>query len=311
MAYDLLYDGASDSGQYMPKILVADDVDGDRSLIVKLFKKRPFSDVIAVGTGEEALGLLGDGPADVLLAGSSLPDLDAETLFERARELQPALPIIFLTRERPDESMVKALHLGAASYVPRSQIARSVEDTVERVLSLCEKSVIGTRLLDTMTASSMAFELPGDPSLFSDVIHYLLEQMDHFGLLGSLDRISVGVAIQEALLNAWIHGNLEIDSSRKKDGFFAYDRLVQERKERAPYRDRKVTVRSSFDASVGRIEIEDEGKGFDVSTVPDPRLPENVKRPSGRGLFLMRQFFDEVSYNDVGNKVTLVKHRLS
>ena len=208
------------------------------------------------------------------------------------------MPIIFLTRERPDESIVKALHLGAASYVPRSRIARSVEDTVERVLSLCEKAVIGTRLLDTMTESSMVFELPGDPSLFSDVIHYLLEQIDHFALRGSLDRISIGVAIQEALLNAWVHGNLEIESSSRKEDFDAFDRLIEERRRTAQFSNRKVTVRSKFNASEGRIEIRDEGRGFDVSTVPDPRLPENVRRPSGRGLFLMRQFFDDVHYND-------------
>ena len=296
--------------KYMPKILVADDIRGDRSLIVKLFKKRPFSDVIAVESGEEVLALLDAGPADVLLAGSSLPDMDAQTLFKEARKRQPSLPIIFLTRERPDESIVKALHLGAVSYVPRSRIARSVEDTVERVLSLCEKAVIGTRLLDTMTESSMVFELPGDPSLFSDVIHYLLEQIDHFALRGSLDRISIGVAIQEALLNAWVHGNLEIESSSRKEDFDAFDRLIEERRRTAQFSNRKVTVRSKFNASEGRIEIRDEGRGFDVSTVPDPRLPENVRRPSGRGLFLMRQFFDDVHYNDTGNCVTLIKRAI-
>ena len=75
--------------EYMPKILVADDIRGDRSLIVKLFKKRPFSDVIAVESGEEVLALLDAGPADVLLAGSSLPDMDAQTLFKEARKRQP------------------------------------------------------------------------------------------------------------------------------------------------------------------------------------------------------------------------------
>lgn len=294
----------------MPKILVADDIRGDRTLIVKLFKKRPFSDVIAVESGQEVLELLDAGPADVLLAGSNLPDMDAQTLFKEARKRQPNVPIIFLTRERPDESIVQALHLGAASYVPRSRIARSVEDTVVRVLSLCERAVIGTRLLDTMTESSMVFDLPGDPSLFSDVIHYLLEQMEHFELRGSLDRISIGVAIQEALLNAWVHGNLEIESSSRKEGFDAFDRLIAERSRTAPFSDRKVTVRSKFNASEGRIEIGDEGRGFDVSTVPDPRLPENVRRPSGRGLFLMRQFFDDVRYNDTGNCVTLIKRAI-
>lgn len=291
----------------MPRILVADDVQGDRSLIVKLFNKRPFSDVIAVDNGHEVLKLLDAGPADVLLAASSLPDIDAETLLGEARRRQPTLPIVFLTREGPDETVVNVLHLGAASYVPRSRIARSVEDTVVRILSLCEKTALGTRLLDTMSASSTVFTLPGDPSLFSDVIHYLLELMDHYALLGSVDRISIGVAIQEALLNAWVHGNLEIQSSTKKAGFDAYDRLVEERRGAAPFCDRKIVVRSELDASVGRIDVQDEGRGFDVSTVPDPTLPENVVRPSGRGLFLMRQFFDEVSYNATGNCVTLLK----
>ncbi len=291
----------------MPRILVADDVHSDRTLIVRLFDKRPFSDVIAVESGEEVLELLEAGPADVLLAGSSLPDIDAATLFEEARKRQPALPIVFLTREGPDETVVKVLHLGAASYVPRSRIARSVEDTVVRILSLCEKTALGTRLLDTMSASSTVFMLPGDPSLFSDVIHYLLELMDHYELLGSMDRISVGVAIQEALLNAWVHGNLDIASSSKKEGFKTFDRLIEERRKAAPFGDRKITVRSEFNPAQGKIEVEDEGAGFDVAAVPDPTLPENVGRPSGRGLFLMRQFFDEVSYNDTGNRVTLVK----
>lgn len=291
----------------MPRILVADDVHNDRTLIVRLFEKRPFSDVIAVESGSEVLELLEAGPADVLLAGSSLPDIDAATLFEEARKRQPALPIVFLTPGGADETVVTVLHLGAASYVPRSRIARSVEDTVVRVLSLCEKTALGTRLLDTMNASSTTFVLPGDPSLFSDVIHYLLELTDHYQLLGQVDRISVGVAIQEALLNAWIHGNLEIASSTKQEGFEVYDRLIDERRRTAPFGDRTITVRSEFTRTLGKIEIQDEGPGFDVSTVPDPTLPENVSRPSGRGLFLMRQFFDVVSYNETGNSVTLIK----
>jgi serine/threonine-protein kinase RsbW len=52
--------------------------------------------------------------------------------------------------------------------------------------------------------------------------------------------------------------------------------------------------------------IRDEGLGFDPTAIPDPTRPENLSRPCGRGLFLMRQLLDEVSYNDLGNEVTLV-----
>lgn len=58
----------------------------------------------------------------------------------------------------------------------------------------------------------------------------------------------------------------------------------------------------------GRLQatVRDQGAGFDPSAVPDPTQPENLSRPCGRGLFLMRKLLDEVSYNDRGNEVTLV-----
>jgi anti-sigma regulatory factor (Ser/Thr protein kinase) len=58
----------------------------------------------------------------------------------------------------------------------------------------------------------------------------------------------------------------------------------------------------------GRLKatVRDQGAGFDPASIPDPTRPENVNRPSGRGLFLMRQLLDEVWHNDRGNEVTLV-----
>ncbi len=55
-----------------------------------------------------------------------------------------------------------------------------------------------------------------------------------------------------------------------------------------------------------RVRVADSGQGFDPDTVPDPRLPANIAKPSGRGIFLMRALMDEVSYDEEGNSVTLV-----
>ena len=57
------------------------------------------------------------------------------------------------------------------------------------------------------------------------------------------------------------------------------------------------------------ITIADDGPGFDVSSLPDPTDPENLIRPSGRGILFMRMFMDDVRYNATGNRVTLVKNR--
>ena len=55
--------------------------------------------------------------------------------------------------------------------------------------------------------------------------------------------------------------------------------------------------------------IRDEGPGFDVTTLPDPTDPENLLKPSGRGLLLIRTFMDEATHNATGNEITLVRRR--
>jgi anti-sigma regulatory factor (Ser/Thr protein kinase) len=54
-------------------------------------------------------------------------------------------------------------------------------------------------------------------------------------------------------------------------------------------------------------EITDEGPGFDWRSLPDPRDPENLFKPHGRGIILMANYFDQLTFNDQGNSITMVK----
>ena len=82
---------------------------------------------------------------------------------------------------------------------------------------------------------------------------------------------------------------------------------IDQRRVQAPYRDRRIHVHVAITPRDARFVIRDEGPGFKPGDVPDPTDPENLERESGRGLLLMRSFMDEVSYNEQGNEVTLVK----
>ena len=53
------------------------------------------------------------------------------------------------------------------------------------------------------------------------------------------------------------------------------------------------------------VEIEDEGGGFAKTDVADPTAPENISKPGGRGLMMMRHHMSSVEYNDAGNQVTM------
>ena len=70
-----------------------------------------------------------------------------------------------------------------------------------------------------------------------------------------------------------------------------------------------VRVRYRFDGRGVTAQVEDEGSGFDPENVLDPLAPENLNRPSGRGLLLMRAFMTRVCHNQQGNCVCFCKHR--
>jgi serine/threonine-protein kinase RsbW len=98
------------------------------------------------------------------------------------------------------------------------------------------------------------------------------------------DVFAVCLGLNEALLNAVLHGNGGDPTKR---------------------------VRVSYHVTAERVvaEVEDEGPGFDPDAVPDPRTPENLERLGGRGLLLMRSYLTWVRYNPQGNGVTLCKCR--
>jgi serine/threonine-protein kinase RsbW len=100
---------------------------------------------------------------------------------------------------------------------------------------------------------------------------------------GENDIFAIKLAVEEALVNAIKHGN---QMDQRKKVHITY-RVLPER----------------FD-----IHITDEGTGFDPTDVPDPTTPENLERPCGRGLMLMRHYMSEVAYNERGNTVRMCRH---
>ncbi|MGD0898416.1 MAG: ATP-binding protein [Thermoguttaceae bacterium] len=98
------------------------------------------------------------------------------------------------------------------------------------------------------------------------------------------DIFSIHLAMEEALVNALRHGN------------------------RLDHR-KRIHVACRLGPDRIRIEIADEGAGFDPGTLPDPTCPEKLHATSGRGIMLMKAFMSRVEYNQVGNRVVLEKER--
>jgi anti-sigma regulatory factor (Ser/Thr protein kinase) len=128
-------------------------------------------------------------------------------------------------------------------------------------------------------------------------------------LVDATGWMRIAVALREALVNAIYHGNLELSSQLLEEDEAHFAQLRENRARQAPYASRRVRVTSCETRSEVTYLIADEGHGFDPATLLDPTDPANLDRRSGRGLFLIRTFMDEVRHNDVGNEITLVKRR--
>ncbi|MDD5504354.1 MAG: ATP-binding protein [Candidatus Omnitrophica bacterium] len=112
-----------------------------------------------------------------------------------------------------------------------------------------------------------------------DQVKFMLEQVG----AGESDVFDIRLCLEEALINAIKYGN-KFDKGKKVQVDFNH-------------KDSKVS-----------LTIEDNGDGFDIASVPDPTLDENILKGSGRGVFLIKYLMDELKFNKRGNRITMVKY---
>jgi CheY-like chemotaxis protein/anti-sigma regulatory factor (Ser/Thr protein kinase) len=293
----------------MTLILVVDDNPVDRHLAGSLVEKIPGMKAAYAAHGQEALEAIQKQQPDLVLTDMVMPEMDGLTLVQEVRGKYPLVPVILMTAFGSEEIAIQALQKGAASYVPKSNLAKDLAETLESVLSVAQADRHQQRLLECLTSSESHFLLDNDASLIPPLIGYLQENLTRMKLCDEIGRIRVSVALQEALVNAIYHGNLEVSSTVREEDDKEYQRLIDERRRHKDYRGRRVHVTARESPAEATYIIRDEGPGFDPSKLPDPTDPANLDRVTGRGLLLIRTFMDEVSHNATGNEITMVKRR--
>lgn len=291
----------------MATILVVDDSPVDRHLAGKLLEKCPDLKVAYATNGREALDSISQSAPDVVLTDLQMPEMDGLQLTETIRAQFPGVPVVLMTAHGSEEIAVQALQKGAASYVPKRNLVQDLAETVESVLSAKQAAQNQQRLLESLTQTESQFFLHNDVSLIPPLIGHLQENLSRMKLCDEVGRLRVTVALQEALVNAIHHGNLEVHSELREKDDKAYQAMIRERTGQKPYRDRRVIVTAKETPAEAVYVIRDEGPGFDPSRLPDPTDPVNVEKVSGRGLFLIRTFMDKVYHNETGNQITMIK----
>jgi CheY-like chemotaxis protein/anti-sigma regulatory factor (Ser/Thr protein kinase) len=288
-------------------VLVVDDAPVDRLMTGALVEQMPGWRALYAESGEDALATIARERPRIVLTDLNMPKMDGLALVEEVHRLYPAVPVVLMTAYGNEEIALQALREGAASYVPKKSLERDLASTLERVAAAAQVEHRHQRLLERLAQAEFQFVLDNDSLLVKPLVAHLRSYLGRLGLCNETAMTRVCIALEEALLNAIYHGNLELSSDLRQDDEGTYYRLAEERRGIAPFRDRQVFCTTQLSRAAFSVTIRDEGPGFDPSTLPDPTDPANLGRIGGRGLLLIRTFMDSVTHNQSGNEITLVK----
>lgn len=128
------------------------------------------------------------------------------------------------------------------------------------------------------------FELVNNQSAIDAARDQFIEALENHGYPAA-STFAVRLAFEEALSNAFRHGHKGLPDETP------------------------VTVEYRIEPDTIEIILEDRGPGFVPGDVPDPTLEENLDRPSGRGIMLIRAYMSDVAFSPSGNRIRMVYHR--
>jgi len=298
----------------MTTVLVVDDSAVDRTLVRELLGSKARWTIDEAANGVEALSRMKHAVPDVVVTDMQMPEMDGLQLVTAMREQHPGVPVILVTAHGSEALAVEALDKGAASYVPKSQLADKLLGTVEKVLALVRADRGYEDLVNCLTKTEFTLSLKNDAALIDPLVELVEQMVVGMQFCDFTERLQIGMALKEALMNALYHGSLELSVDQMREVLRKLRRgeevsLVKDPRSEPPYRDRRIYVEGRLSPDEVRFVVRDEGPGFDVSSLPNSKDPTALEPGRGRGLTIMRNLMDEVTFNDVGNEVTMVKRR--
>ena len=178
-----------------------------------------------------------------------------------------------------EPEIVRSFKMAATSSQARRAIAE-LHHIIEKTLSFKLRRIDAAQPTDQIR-EKIELELPSNLTLMNGVLEYLVDRVARLGLI-KVEQSNLFVALDEAFVNAVKHGNRN-DTTKL------------------------LRITAELSAHEAIFTVEDEGEGFDVCEIPDPRDSANLFKSSGRGVLLIYNIMDEVEYSERGTRLRMVK----
>ena len=259
------------------RILIVDDHDDLSSALSEVFGKTGYF-VKMTESRDEAIRLDETHDYDIVIT-----DLDGDRAFPNKAEIsdsdESCLPEID-SNEEQDRTRIKAFKVCATNFRREEFNEDELKNLFETVLNYKAQFVDKIAAVQQIR-EKIEFVFPSAISLMHSILDYLMKRVEKVGVINP-ESSNLFIALDEAFVNAVKHGN-------------KYDA------------NKIVKISAEVSVKEARFTIEDQGDGFDVNSIPDPTNPENLFKASGRGVLFIHNIMDEVTYNERGNRLTMVK----
>jgi len=286
------------------KILIIDDNIDLLEYLNEFFTVYSY-EVILAETGLSGIEKFKENKPNIVITDMRLPDISGDQVVINLKKIDKNIPIIIITGFSDQDLIINAMKNGAVDFLKKPFKPKDLNYLINKIESLFNKIKLEVSM-NIFRWDKKCLQIGNDISDIPYVIDSIFPDTSYIFKNDYFAR----VGLQELLLNAIEHGNLNISYEKKQeileDG--NYKEFMEERINDSLYKDRKVNINVFFNNEYLKINIIDEGDGFDINSLPDPNDPDNLLGESGRGILLSMNAFDEVKYNKKGNAVTLIKN---
>ena len=290
-------------------ILIVDDLENNRIYLKTLLEAKGHR-VTEAENGKEALQCFQSNPFDIVMTDLHMPEMDGLSLLRLIKINKPKVPVIIISAYGESKTIIDALRFGACDFIIKPYEENDVDNSLQRISRFYKSKTTDHSWEKNLINESADYIFENNPNQINGLAQFLCRSLIKLNLTSEVQ--SLQVSLIEAISNAIYHGNLEIPPDLKKTkstrSFETFRKIVQARMNEAPFDNRKIAIAYKLDEEKVIYVIKDEGPGFDYKSLPSPTNPENFLKPNGRGLFMIRAFCEEVSWNESGNEITLVKY---
>ncbi len=264
-------------------ILVVDDDESIRDTLGGLLEAKGYQVELAKN-GIEALNKVKNKPFDLVITDLKLPKLNGLELLQKIKIFDPLVVVIIITGYSNVETAVKALNSGASNFLKKPFDFKDIEKVVHKCLH--NRYLILDNDESHPYPNLTTIRIPSKILFMNSIIRRIIRTAELLNFEEEYSNVNIPLAMNEVLINSIKHGNAGDET-------------------------RFVEIRILADDTKLQITVCDEGNGFDVSKVPDPRHAQNLLKEGGRGLLLIKYYMDEVKFNKYGNEITIIKYRSS